>query len=79
MSSSCEYSSSILLNLINDLLDLAKAENNKFQITNDFFNISKAVNEAKNTMEFLAEQKAIPITMNILPAHATELTKVFGD
>ena len=32
-------------NLINDLLDLAKMENNQFNISNDFFDLSTTIYE----------------------------------
>jgi signal transduction histidine kinase len=33
-------------NLINDLLDLAKMENNSFSFSNDYFNLANIVYEA---------------------------------
>lgn len=36
----------MLENLINDLLDLAKMDNNSFQFSNDFFSLSNTVYEA---------------------------------
>jgi signal transduction histidine kinase len=53
------YSSTLLLNQVNDLLDLAKDENNKFVINNSFFNLSKAAANSLQTLEFLASSKGI--------------------
>ena len=36
----------MLENLINDLLDLAKMQNNTFQLTEDYFSLSNVVYEA---------------------------------
>ena len=33
-------------NLINDLLDLAKLENNSFQLSKDYFNLGNSIYEA---------------------------------
>ena len=33
-------------NLINDLLDLAKLENNQFTLTNEYFNLPKTIYKA---------------------------------
>ena len=33
-------------NLINDLLDLAKMQNNSFKLTNDYFSFSNVIYEA---------------------------------
>jgi len=36
---SCKYNSMMLLNLINDMLDLAKSEKMKFDLHNTFFDL----------------------------------------
>jgi signal transduction histidine kinase len=35
----CKFSSKMLLNLINDMMDLAKTENMKFDLNNQFFDL----------------------------------------
>jgi signal transduction histidine kinase len=57
--SSCEsllknslFSSNMLLNLINDLLDLAKMENSQFHLNNDLFNLHDVINKALDTLAF---------------------------
>jgi len=57
MAASCDYSSTILLNLINDLLDMAKAENNSFSMSNGLFSVEQALKEALSNLEFLAVSK----------------------
>jgi len=39
----CKYCSTMLLNLINDLMDLAKLEKMKFELNNEFFDITKTI------------------------------------
>jgi signal transduction histidine kinase len=44
------FSSAMNENLINDLLDHAKLENNKFQINTDFFNLVQTI---KNSISII--------------------------
>lgn len=39
----CKYCSTMLLNLINDLMDLAKLEKMKFELNNEYFDITKTI------------------------------------
>ncbi len=39
-------------NLINDLLDLAKLENNSFQLTSEYFNLADIIFEAFQIIKF---------------------------
>ena len=41
-------------NLVNDLLDLAKLENNQFSLHGDYFNLIDTVNEAFQMLLFSA-------------------------
>ena len=47
-------SSTMLLNLINDLLDLAKMENSQFNFNTTMFNLHDVVKRAVETLEFQA-------------------------
>lgn len=38
-----KYSSVMLLNLINDMMDLAKTEQLKFDINNEYFDLTKTI------------------------------------
>jgi signal transduction histidine kinase len=40
------FSQQLMENLISDLLDLAKLENNQFSLSNDYFNLSNTIYEA---------------------------------
>ena len=46
----------MLENLINDLLDLAKLENNSFNISNDYFNLKDLIFESFEMLSHLAEK-----------------------
>lgn len=46
------HQSSMLLTLINDLLDLAKLETMNFKFNEDYFNLSEVINQAYETMKY---------------------------
>ena len=48
----CKYCSTMLLNLINDLMDLAKLEKMKFELNNEFFDITKTIQRAFETLSY---------------------------
>jgi signal transduction histidine kinase len=52
---SCQHSSVMLLNLINDLLDLAKKETNTFTLNKSFFNLRDIVEQTFKILEFMAQ------------------------
>lgn len=47
----------MLINLINDMMDLAKIENMKFDLNNQFFNLTNTVERSFENMAFLAKEK----------------------
>lgn len=51
----------MLLNLINDLLDLAKIENSQFNFNTTQFNLHDVIDRAIATLEFSAMQKNITV------------------
>lgn len=52
-------------NLINDLLDLAKMQNNSFQLTNDYFSLSSVIFEAFQMLMHSASEKGIQLKAEI--------------
>jgi signal transduction histidine kinase len=46
------FSSTMLLNLINDLLDLAKMENSQFHLNTALFNLHEVIEKALDCLEF---------------------------
>ena len=46
------FSSTMLLNLINDLLDLAKMENSSFNLNKTYFNLLDVIQTAMDTLDF---------------------------
>ena len=46
------FSSTMILNLINDLLDLAKIENSQFNLNNALFNMHDVISKAIETLDF---------------------------
>ena len=53
----------MLLNLINDLLDLAKQEKLTFRLDKNFFDLGETVTSAFKTLEFLSNKKNIETTL----------------
>ena len=51
--------------LITDLLDLAKIENNKFTLNNNYFNLIDTIDTTLKIMLFQANKKQIGLTVSI--------------
>lgn len=59
------YSSQMLNNLINDMLDLAKMESQTFTFNYEYFDLTKVVGEAFGMIKFLANKKQILLKSTI--------------
>lgn len=57
----CMFSARMIKRLINDLLDLAKLQNGKFNFNNEYFNLKETIMESIKQMEYMAKQKNIEI------------------
>ena len=55
------YSSAMTENLINDLLDLAKLENCKFELNNEPFNLMQVINGSFHILHNMAKQRGITL------------------
>jgi len=69
MMQTCRHSSMMLLNLLHDLLDLAKHEKLTFQLDKAYFNLIDAVKQTFKTMGFLSSKKNIETKLSVDPAH----------
>ena len=49
----------MLLNHINDLLDFAKLEKNKFHLFSDFFDLTETINNTIKDVEYMSKGKNI--------------------
>jgi signal transduction histidine kinase len=63
----CKHSSGMLLNLINDLLDLAKQERLTFQLNRSYFNLIDTIKSTFSTLEFLAQHKKVKTKLLVDP------------
>lgn len=53
----------MLINLINDMMDLAKTEKMKFELNNQLFDLEKTVKRAFETMSYMSYEKNIEINI----------------
>ena len=69
----------MLLNLINDMMDLAKIENMKFDLNNQFFDLTKTLERSFESMAYLAQEKQINIFQKIDEKLLPFLENIMGD
>ncbi len=55
----CKFSSVMLLNLINDMMDLAKSEKMKFELNSEFFDLTNTIQRAFENLSYFGQQKNI--------------------
>lgn len=75
----CGYCSTMLLNLINDLMDLAKLEKMKFSLNKSFFDLTKTIRGAFGTLSYFGKQKEIEPTLKIEDKMLPYFNNLFGD
>ena len=63
MIENCKHTSIMLLNLTNDLMDLAKQENLTFQLHKSYFNLLNTIKNSTKTLEFLSSKKNIKVSL----------------
>lgn len=66
---------SLLLSLINDILDLAKLENEKFELDNAKLSLKALLDKVKQLFVLQAEGKGLKLTVDIDPS-ATDIEVV---
>ena len=52
MLQNAKYCSTMLLNLINDMMDLAKSEKMKFELNCEFFDLTKTIERAFDILSY---------------------------
>ena len=73
------FSSTMLLNLINDLLDLAKMENSSFILNTSYFNLFDVIQTSIDTLDFQVTQKCIKVTHSYNEADLGYFQLILGD
>lgn len=69
----------MLLNLINDLLDLAKSENLTFSLNKSYFNLTETIKNSFKTLEFLSLHKKVKTKLLVDPLQVRVFEEVLGD
>lgn len=62
---SSKFNSKMLINLINDMMDLAKTEKMQFELFNQFFNLQTTIEKSFENLGYLANQKEINLNLKI--------------
>ena len=75
----CNYSSKILINHINDLLDFAKLEKNKFQLYNAFFDLTRTIQNTITDVEYMSKGKKINPEFVVDPNIEIFFKSIYGD
>lgn len=75
----CDYCSKMLLNHINDLLDFAKMEKNKFEFHNEFFDMTQAIKNAIKDVDYMSVGKNIQPKFVIDPNIELFFKNIYGD
>jgi signal transduction histidine kinase len=73
------FSSTMLLNLINDLLDLAKIENSSFNLNWNYFDLFDTVVKTADTLDSCLTQKNIKLTHEYREEDRPYFKQLFGD
>lgn len=67
------------INLISDLMDLAKEENQTFKFHKECFSLIETVKQAFKVLEFSSVQKSIQMECLFSPKDAWALETIYGD
>ena len=69
------FSATMLGNLINDMLDLAKFESGTFKFHNEYFDLIEIIEQAFETIRYQAEKKEIKMAYKVLDHRNEPLEK----
>jgi signal transduction histidine kinase len=69
----------MLINLINDMMDLAKSEQMKFDLNNEYFDFTVTVNRAMDNLTYLGNKKLIKQSCVIDPRLIPFLKNINAD
>lgn len=69
----------MLMNLINDMMDLAKTENMKFELKNEYFDLTKTIERALDNMSYMAISKNIQSSIKYCEKLVPFLKKLNAD
>ena len=74
------FSSNMMENLINDLLDLAKIESNSFNISSEYFDLGALIFESFQMMAYKADDSKVSLKAEIDNKDNLDmLANIFGD
>lgn len=73
------FSSLMITNLINELLDQAKLEKSTFELDNEYFNLFEVIIHAFQILKFQAESKNIKLMLQIDKSKPFVFCKIWGD
>ena len=76
---SAVFASTSLLNLVNDMLDMAKMENSSFKLNNEYFNMIEVINKAFQIVQFSAYNKQLKLMLVIDESKPYIFTRVLSD
>lgn len=75
----CELNSEMLINLVNDLLDLATQEKKTFQLNKEYFNLVDSVTSAFKTLEYISDRRKITTNIHVKQKQLKFFEEVYGD
>ena len=69
----------MLINLINDMMDLAKTENMKFDLNNKLFDLTQTIERSFDNMGYLSKDKKVSLILNIEDKILPFIKNLVGD